>query len=92
MKEPKERYDFDFGFSLLTEEELKAYEKKLEEGLSEVTTTKIKTEEKLILLRDMIMILLNNLLVDPGKSYIYWPNRKEKIQAFIRKINEIIDN
>jgi hypothetical protein len=46
---------------------------------------------KLLGLRDMIMPLLNNLKANPEQEYIKWPNRQEKIDAFIAKMNAYID-
>jgi hypothetical protein len=46
---------------------------------------------KLNELRDMIMPLLENLKANPEKSYINWPNREEKINEFIDKINGFIE-
>lgn len=42
-------------------------------------------------LRDMIMPLLNNLKSNPDKDIIRWPNRVEKINEFIRKMNDLVD-
>ena len=66
----------DFGFSLISEEELNA-------GVQDVT-------DKLHGLRKMVMPLLNNLMKNPDKEYIYWPDRVKKIEAFIKKMDEYI--
>ena len=47
--------------------------------------------DKLLGLRDMIMPLLNNLKANPEQEYIKWPNRQDKIDAFIAKMNAYID-
>lgn len=41
---------------------------------------------KLIELEQLIMPLLVNLLKNPEKEYIYWPNRTDKIQEQIDRI------
>ena len=93
--------DDDFGFSLVSESELKAHEellrKKVEEQSKVVQQTAKKMEEtsqqlqdKLMGLRAMIMPLLNNLAKDPEKSYILWPDRAAKIQAFIKKVDDYV--
>lgn len=86
----------DFGFSLVSETELKAHEqllqKKIEEQSKVVEKTEIEMKDKLHGLRDMIMPLLNNLAKDPEKTYILWPERSAKIKAFIEKINKYVDN
>lgn len=87
--------DYDFGFSLVSESELKAHEeqlkKKVEEQTKVVAQTSREMKDKLQTLRDMIMPLLNNLAKDPQKEYILWPDRSKKIQAFIKKINDFVD-
>jgi len=91
-----DQFDNDFGFSAVSEEELKALEKKLAEDV------KVKSEQieqiettyqgKLEQLYKAIMPLLNNLAANPEKEYIYWPKRSEKVKEFINKVNKIIDN
>jgi hypothetical protein len=88
-------FDDDFGFSLVSEKELKAHEellkKKVEEQSKVVQQTTTEMQDKLHALRDMIMPLLNNLAKDPQKEYILWPDRATKIQAFIKKVNQFVD-
>ena len=74
--------EYDFGFSLVSEEELKKHEEHL------TVQTQI-ISNKLELIQSMIMPLLNNLKQDPEKEYIYWPNRQEKIEEFILKVKKI---
>lgn len=69
------REEYDFGFSAVSEEDFKPKEDKT----------------KLYGLRDMIMPLLNNLMKDSHKNTIVWPNRKERIEEFIKKIDEYIE-
>lgn len=87
--------DNDFGFSLVSEAELKKHEemlkKKVEEQSKVVAKATTEAQTKLETLRDMIMPLLNNLAKDPDKEYILWPNRAEKIAAFIEKVNTFVD-
>jgi hypothetical protein len=84
----------DFGFSLVSEQELKKHEeylkKKVEEQTQVVAKTANELTDKLHGLRNMIMPLLNNLAKDPDKEYILWPDRSEKIKAFIKKIDEYV--
>jgi hypothetical protein len=93
--------DDDFGFSLVSEQELKAHEELLKKKVEEQSkvvqqTTKqmelnsIELQGKLMGLRNMIMPLLTNLSKDPEKTYILWPERAEKIQAFIKKVDDYI--
>lgn len=85
----------DFGFSLVSEDELKAHEdllrRKIEEQTEVVQKTEAELKDKLDGLRDMIMPLLINLSKDPDKSYIFWPDRVQKIEKFIKKVNTYVD-
>ena len=73
--------DFDFGFSLVDENEL--------EAVQTVTVQASSTQAKVDALFNMIMPLLNNLQKNPEKEYIYWPNRTEKIEQFRDKLQEV---
>lgn len=89
-------FEEDFGFSLVSEEELKAHEealkKKVEEQSRVVVQTATELTDKLHGLRAMVMPLLNNLAKDPDKSYVFWPDRADKIKAFIKKIDDYVLN
>jgi hypothetical protein len=88
-------YDDDFGFSAVSEEELKALEKRLAEDVKQKskqledieTTYKGKLEQ----LYRAVMPLLHNLAANPEKEYIYWPNRTEKVKGFIDRVNAIVN-
>lgn len=86
----------DFGFSLVSESELKAHEELLRQQIEKqsqvVQQTESELTDKLYGLRDMIMPLLKNLAKDPDKTYILWPDRTDKINAFIDKINDYVEN
>ena len=45
-----------------------------------------ESKAKLTELEQMIMPLLVNLMKNPEKEYIYWPNRQDKIQEQIDRI------
>lgn len=45
-----------------------------------------QTSAKLLELEKIIVPLLVNLMRNPDKEYIYWPNRKDKIQDQINKV------
>lgn len=91
----KDLGDFDFGFSAVSEDELKAIERELEskvasqeEQLKQVSQS---YEEKLNTLYKMVMPLLNNLAKDAEKDYIYWPGRQKKMQEFIKKVESLVN-
>ena len=52
--------------------------------------SKTQTNDKVQGLRDMIMPLLNNLMKNPEKDTIVWPNRDKAIKTFINKMDNYI--
>lgn len=84
--------DWDFGFSVVSEEELAQKER---EALAEVEQVAADAEEyrrRLHLLRKMILPLLKNLAADgDNKAYIHWPNRADKINEFIDRVNKVVE-
>jgi len=79
---------FDFGFTLVDENELEAVQK-AQETVSSVSATTSETQEKLDSLFNAIQPLLNNLKQNPEKEYILWPNRLEKIEQFEDHIQKL---
>ncbi len=65
---------FDFGFTVVDEDEL--------EAVQTVSAEASSAEERLNNLYNAITPLLNNLKMNPEKDYILWPNRLEKVEAF----------
>ena len=53
---------------------------------------KAQGEDKVQGLRKMIMPLLNNLMKNPEKDTIVWPNRDKTIKAFIKKLDDYINS
>jgi len=83
--------DFDFGFSLVDENELDV----VQQAQQTITTTSkaaSASQEKMDKLFNMVMPLLNNLSKNPEKEYIYWPNRIDKIEAFRDKLREVYES
>lgn len=68
----------DFGFSFANEPDIITN-----------SQTSITYEEKFNKLKEMIMPLLENLMSNPDKEYILWPDRVEKIKKFIAKIEKL---
>ncbi len=68
----------DFGFSIVDENDL---------------TVVVENTDKVRELRDMIMPLLQNLKANPDKDINKWKGseRVQKIDAFIKKINKLVD-
>jgi hypothetical protein len=86
----------DFGFSAVSEEELKSLERQLQQQVEqkeqELSLTSKTYKEKLEVLYKLIMPLLMNLQKDSDKEYIYWPDRTKKMTTFIAKVNKIVND
>ena len=75
--------DFDFGFTTVGENEFLAREQEV------VSNADTKVQK----MYNMIVPLLNNLVKDADvKEYIRWPNRKQKISEFIKKLDQILES
>ena len=88
--------DHDFGFSAVSEDELKSMERQLQQQVlqkeEELSLTSKEYKDKLEALYKLIMPLLVNLQKDDSKEYIFWPDRTKKMTAFIAKVNKIVEN
>jgi hypothetical protein len=74
--------DFDFGFTAVSEEDI------TNPAIEQVVSTSTDKAQRMY---KMIMPLLKNLEKDADKNaYIHWPNRKEKIQQFIKKLDGLL--
>ena len=78
----------DFGFTLVDENEIRKYEQELKQ---QIDNERVSTQEKLEGLKDLFMPLLNRLSRDPERHYIFWPNRVEKIDDFVKKLETYIE-
>ena len=79
---------FDFGFTLVDENELDAVQTATAQAQSASSSVE-ETQDKLNKLYNAIQPLLNNLKKNPEKEYILWPNRSEKIEQFEDHIQAI---
>ena len=75
---------FDFGFTLVDEDELDSAKE-----VASSTASATATQDKLDKLYNAITPLLNNLKANPEKEYIKWPNRVDKVEAFEGQILKI---
>ena len=74
--------EFDFGFTTVSEDVFQQAEAAVQEG-----------QQKAEAIYKLILPLLNNLVKDADKNaYIHWPNRAEKIEAFKKKLNTILNS
>jgi len=88
--------DYDFGFSAVSEDDLKAMERELQQQVADKDTqleaVSRTYEEKLNTLYSMVMPLLKNLAKDDdSKEYIHWPDRQKKMKAFITKVEALVN-
>jgi septal ring factor EnvC (AmiA/AmiB activator) len=86
---------FDFGFSVVDENELEVLQQ-VKTEIEQTKTTLEQTsaeadslEERLNKLYSMVIPLLNNLAKNPDKNYIYWPNRLAKIDQFRAALDKV---
>jgi|11_taG_2_1085331.scaffolds.fasta_scaffold47597_3 hypothetical protein len=84
----------DFGFTVVDEKDLEAYQQ-----AEELSTTIVKasaaakaTEKKIDDLYNAIQPLLNNLKLNPSKEYILWPDRKQKVEEFEAYLKKIYNS
>ena len=75
----------DFGFTAMDADELASVDTKI----IEKTTSATEVIEKM---DNFIRPLLENLMKDSDKEYIYWPNRTEILQKKIEELNLIQEN
>ena len=75
----------DFGFTAMDADELASVDTKIVEK----TTSATEVIEKM---DNFIRPLLENLMKDSDKEYIYWPNRTEILQKKIEELNLIQEN
>ena len=90
--------NFDFGFSVVDEDEL-AVVQSVKSEVSEASSTaalwQAQAEEwkaKTNAIYDAVIPLLNNLQANEGKEYIYWPNRSVKIDSFKLKLQQLLND
>ena len=93
MKKQSDTDLFDFGFSFVDEdyEEVKATNDKLNKEYLGSSERIEELEKRLRTLHESIIPFLDNLCKNPEKSTIHWPNRVEKIQAYKKKLQQIVE-
>ena len=75
----------DFGFTAMDADELASIDTKIVEKTTSAT-------EVIESMDNFIRPLLENLMKDSDKDYIYWPNRQEMIMKQIERLNDIQKN
>lgn len=84
-------FNFDFGFTAVTEDELDVVQKASTEAAT-ATDAADTWEAKCIDLYNHFKPLLNNLQMNPEKDYIFWPNRNAKLEEFSDLIDKIYNS
>lgn len=79
---------FDFGFTVVNEDELEVAQKATKTATAATATAK-STDDKLNKLYNAMIPLLTNLKANPEKDYILWPKRLEKVEAFEDMLQKI---
>ena len=80
--------DWDFGFTMVDEDELAAVQE-AKTTLNQVSSTAETTQDRLDRMYNAVMPLLANLKANPEREYILWPNRTEKVEQFEAKLLDI---
>lgn len=83
--------DFDFGFTIVDEEELEVVQQASTQA-SKAEESADSWEAKCVDLYNHFKPLLNNLQKNPEKDYIYWPNRNGKLEEFSDLIDKIYNS
>ena len=89
---------FDFGFSIVDEDELSAVTSVKAEVEAATDTSKAwkaqadEWQAKTNAIYEAIIPLLNNLQANEDKEYIYWPNRTLKIDQFKLKLQQLLND
>ncbi len=90
--------NFDFGFSVVDENELAAVaevKQEVEAASSTAAQWQAQADEwkyKAEAIYDAVIPLLNNLQSNEDKEYIYWPNRSIKIDQFKLKLQQVLND
>ena len=90
--------DFDFGFSVVDEDELAVVtdvKAEVESATSTAQQWQAQADEckvKANAIYDAVIPLLNNLQANEDKEYIYWPNRSIKIDQFKLKLQQVLND
>lgn len=78
LNELSEDDTYDFGFTFSNEEDVVSNSKDIED-----------VKNRLRIVSNMFLNLLNNLSKDSDKDMIKWPNRKAAIDPMIQKVKEL---
>lgn len=87
----------DFGFSLVHADDFEAAAKAREEQVKKVVSTALRSaadeaaQARMQGLRALVMPLLTNLAKDPDREWIHWPNRAQRIEDFVKKMDAYIN-
>ena len=82
---------YDFGFTIVDESELDAYQaaQEAKQQLEVASGSTAEMEDRLHKLFNAVQPLLANLKKSPERDYILWPDRLSKIEAFEDMLQDI---
>lgn len=82
--------DFDFGFTMVDEDELEIVQQ-VKSNAQSTASEVDKLQKKCDTLYNMVLPLLNNLAANPDKDYIKWDgkDRLAKIEQFRDNMDEV---
>lgn len=92
-KDYQDLSDFDFGFSFIDDEieEVKENSNRLQQDHQSLLEEVKDLHNRLDMLYRSMVPFLDNLCQNPEKSTIYWPDRVGKIQAYKKKLQQIVE-
>ena len=79
-----------YGFSLVSNEELKKTENELNNLLKQLDGEHNTTLSALDSVLKIVVPLLEELTKDPEKEYIYWTDRSTKVTEILTQINGLV--
>lgn len=83
----KEETEWDFGFSAVSEDELESVQMKKEELGQKQVELSLKSSK----IERMILPLVDKLMQDNDKPYIYWPNRVETLTKYRKELVKLLN-
>lgn len=83
--------EFDFGFTFHDESEIddQINQAATKAATTAATATEQTYKQKLAAVEAIVVPFLQNLMKDPEKVMIRWPNRKQVVEAQLKKILSI---
>jgi hypothetical protein len=78
--------EHDFGFTAVTDEELRSSETQIKQSLEQL---EVDHKKQLAAIKAALYPFINNLMKDPQKTTLIWPTRVEKMTEFKAKLDSL---